>query len=333
MFADEITSILSQKITFVPSASSADNMAAKCPFHKGGQEKRPSFYVYTGPTKSARQVTGSAFCHTCNEGWSFVSLLRKLGIGRSYVDAAREIVEELAPKKRSYYDQISLEMTVLPEVILGVFEYAPKSLLSDGFDKELLKEFDIGFDFARKRVIFPLRDHVGNLVGISGRSVTGDFPRYKIYKEELKEVASGYEFKKGRILWGLDRFYTTAMQVGLRSPVVVCEGFKAAMWVAQCGFPNVVALLGAHCSPEQKLLLSRVTNEVVLFLDNDGPGRKATYKVSKFLSVDTDVHIASYPSSKFGASPDDLRPEEVRAAIKKPLTKYEWRQSWADQKR
>ena len=332
MYRDEIISILSQKITFVPSASATDNVAAKCPFHKEGREKRPSFYVYVGPTKSTRQVTGSAFCHTCTEGWSFSNLLRKLGVGRAYVDAAREIVEEYSPKNRSYYDQISLELTVLPEVILGMFEFAPKSLLTDGFDKALLKEFDIGFDFSRKRVTFPLRDHVGNLVGISGRSVTGEFTRYKIYKEELKEVVSGYEFKKGRILWGLDRFYTTAMKVGLPTPVVVCEGFKAAMWVAQCGFPYVVALLGSHCSAEQKMLLSRVTNEVILFLDNDRPGRKATYKVSKFLSVDTEVYIASYPKTKFGASPDGLSSGEVNAAIQKPLTNHEWRQTWAETK-
>lgn len=234
----------------------------------------------------------------------------------------RQIIDEQKKPKADIFERVSFELPSIPEVILGSFEYAPRALLEEGFSKEILKEFDVGFDHERKRITFPLRDHLGNLVGISGRSVTGEYPRYKIYKDEFKEIVPNYELKKSRVLWGLDRFYFSVMlaQDKVDNPVIVCEGFKAAMWVAQNGYPNVVALLGVHCSDEQQILLSRVCNSAVLFLDNDDAGRKAMWAISRKLSSSLTTYLAQYPKRLGATAPDELTPEELKSTIQNSQT-------------
>lgn len=219
-----------------------------------------------------------------------------------------ESVKPTAKKKQG----LSFEVPVLPEAILGMFEFCPLSLVRAGFTEEVLQRYEIGFDRTRRRIIFPLRDHLGNLVGLSGRTVVDDYPRYKIYKQELEEVHPHYELHKGRIVWGLNKFYEASRYHPVE-PVVICEGFKAAMWVAQAGYPYVVALLGKSLSLEQQALLTRVANRLVLFLDNDDAGKDATRVVSKQLRG-ADVRVGDYGTSD-PVSPDDLSPEHIKAAI------------------
>lgn len=325
MQKQELLSLLSPHISFRES-SDPENVPGICPFHKDGQEETPSFYLYVGPTRNSRQVTGSAFCHRCHRGWSLTGLLRAFKINRESIDSLKEIIAEQTDVKKEYYDKICLDVPKLPEALLGAFEYAPRELLESGFKKALLKELDIGFDRDRKRITFPIRDHHGNLVGVSGRTVTGEQPRYKVYKSEFQGVQSNYALNKGRVIWGLDRFYLTAMHAGLQSPVVVCEGFKAAIWCIQNGFDNTVALMGVYLTPEQKLLLSRVTNEVIVFLDNDLPGREATNNLVSQLANCMDVSVANYPAN--GLSPDDLKKVQLTRALTQPLTIREWRNKY-----
>lgn len=327
LLRDEIIRVLSTKLTFGKIHAHEDNIRAFCPFHKDGMERTPSLYVYVGERKSKKQHPGAAFCQACGEGWSFSGLLRKLSINRQYIDAVAALAEEEdKPKQKHVYHDVSFELPRLPEAILGKFEYAPRSLMEDGFEKRILKDFDIGYDKGAKRITFPLRDHHGRLVGISGRTIKKDeFPRYKIYKKEFWPVMPGYEFKKGRILYGLDRFYTAAMNTGIKGPVVVCEGFKAAMWCVQCGFNNTVAIIGSYMTKEQKILLSRVCNDAVLFLDNDQAGVNATHRAIDFIGDAISVRIANYPSWAAGQSPDDLCKQDLRKAVNNPTTKFQWK--------
>lgn len=209
-----------------------------------------------------------------------------------------------------------------------MFSYMPKNLLEIGFSEEVLREYEVGFDRGRKRIIFPIRNHLGELVAMSGRTVKDAWPRYKIYKEELSEVVGGYSFDKKAVLWGLDKFYNSRMynDRNIDMPVVVCEGFKAALWVIQSGYPFTVAILGSYLSKEQEALLSRVANRVVLFLDNDDAGRKATHKIMENQLQGLDLKAANYRQNH-GKSPDDLSLTEVQAAIETALTPITWRRS------
>ena len=319
----EVIGILSEYIRFDGHDEHKDNIAAYCPFHKGGMESSPSLYVYVGESTNRKHV-GTAFCHTCGDGWSLSSLLKKLGVGRKVIDVVKQSIEYAQPKRQSGLTVKTLfEYPRLPEQILGTFEYLPKALIAEGFSVDTLKQFEVGFDRRRKRIIFPIRNHHGELVGLSGRTTRNETPRYKVYRSELYEVIPNYQFNKSSVLWNLDKMYQRRMHIDSTPPVVVCEGFKAAMWVSQCGHADTVALLGTHMSMEQSFLLSRVSNDVILFLDNDEPGREAMLKIADRFGGS--MRIAKY--EKPGVSPDDLNEDEVRMAIANARTitrmKYE----------
>ena len=212
-------------------------------------------------------------------------------------------------------------------MLLVLYEFKPVQL-ADTFTDETLRRYEIGFDRSLKRITFPIRDHRGVLVGISGRATRDwQMPRYYIYKEELAQYTPGYSLDKGKVLWGLHLLYETRMRSGRpQPPLVICEGFKAAMWVAQSGYPNVVAAFGTYISPHHVFLLNRVANSVILFLDNDAPGKAATRKTVERLGRDRnrsfDFKIADYRGRD--VSPDDLDPAAVATAITEPLSPGAW---------
>ncbi len=318
MNKDAIVALLSPHIRFAAAETHLDNIAAHCPFHKGGKEKTPSFFVYVGPPRYNKSP-GSAFCHTCNRGWSLVSLLKSLGVGSKYIDTLVSEMYECRPVKQER--KLSFDLPRLPEAILGAFDFIPKTMLQEGFTRDTLDSFDIGFDRRSKRITFPIRDHLGNLVGVSGRTVVNALPRYKIYRKEFDPIISNYSLNKGRLLWNLDSFYHYALNTSIDKPVIITEGFKAAMWVWQCGHPYTVALMGTHLSEEQIYLLTSITGEVVLFLDDDQAGRDSTKKLEKLLSKQLLVRVAEYPRPDMQESPDDLSVDEVIAAVKNAKSK------------
>jgi len=322
--SQEIIDLLGPHIRFPEQvySTNSDNIAAFCPFHKSGNEQKPSFYVYIGASQAK---FGSSYCHTCQEGWSLLKLVGLLTNDKSLAMKARQLAPAVPkPGERSDIPvDLSSGLSPLPDHILGMFDYAPKALLDAGFGLPVLKKYDIGFDRARKRITFPIRTHMGQLVGISGRTVVDDYPRYKIYLSELLEVSSDYSFKKGRVLWGLDKFYADCMSGQSDMPVIVCEGFKQVMWVVQSGYPTVVGLIGSSMTREQQFLLTRITSRVVLFLDNDEPGIKAMDKIINRL-CGIDVRVANYRTAE-PISPDDLPAGAVRHAIETAINPFSWR--------
>ena len=281
-------------------------------------------YVYVGRPRPDVQP-GTAFCHTCNRGWTLLSLLMSLGVPPSVLASVREQIAEDA-KYLVTLDKtatLNFDNPHLPEQVLAVFDYCPRALVEQGFAPQLLRENDVGFDRDRQRITFGIRDHYGNLVGVSGRSVVGEEPRYKVYKSEFAGIIPGYELKKSKLIWGLDKIYQTRLHFGDDAPVVVCEGFKAALWTKQAGFDNAVALLGVALSFEQRTLLSRITNEVVLFLDHNSAGRRSTWKLSGLLKG-VDVRIVDYDSTN-DLQPDDLTLGRVRELVDGAPSAREWR--------
>jgi 5S rRNA maturation endonuclease (ribonuclease M5) len=297
------------------------NIPVYCPFHKSGGENVPSMYLYLGPrvyrgNKKRPSTPGDTMCHQCGRGWSLHSLLRDIGGDRRLVDAIRKIAEQenVGHVVRRRYE-VDLDNPILPEALLGYYDLCPKNLLREGFCKNTLRHFDVGFDRIEKRITFPLRRHTGELTGISGRTVVGHPIRYKIYKGAFNRIVSGYEVKKSRLLWGLDSFYLTALNYSLDYPVILCEGFKAGMWIHQSGFRNVCCPLGTSMSETQVALLTRITNKIIVFHDNDAPGRRACKDRVRVLSDIVDVYVARYPDGSRGLSPDDLSLSQVRDAI------------------
>ena len=334
MDRETIISVLGDYVEFQTPVGPSDNLPAKCPFHGGGQEKNASFYVYVGPTDN-HKTTGSSFCHRCGKGWSLRSLLRDLRRGYaeihntlSKVGVLNACSSKLGSGLSALSKPLDLSNPLIPEWLLGAYDYCPKLLLEQGFHKCTLRDFDIGFDLLHGRVTFPLRDHLGRLVGVSGRTVVGHPIRYKIYKSEINQP--NYNLHKQRLLWNLHDVKLRASQKPLTKPIVLCEGFKAVMWLQQHGYPNALCSLGTSFSDEQILLISYLTDTVTLFFDNDKAGVSAANKAIKRLSKYFLVWVASYPHAHREDSPDDLSAEEIDHAVIDSHSVTEWRARYVD---
>lgn len=147
------------------------------------------------------------------------------------------------------------------------------------------------------RLIFPIRDEQGVLVGFAGRRLSdanGDEPKYINSSAE-----AGY--KKSEVLYGLCR---AKEAVKRHNGVFITEGYKDAIAMHAAGITNTVALCGTALSPHQIGLLKRYTDRVYLLLDGDRAGQEASRRLIPLLAdarMET-IHIA-LPE---GEDPDSL---------------------------
>ena len=122
-------------------------------------------------------------------------------------------------------------------------------------------------DFFRNRIIFPLIDHRGNIVGFSGRNITdADFgPKYINTRDTLV-------YHKGSMFFGLNQAKEDIKKEGFS---IVMEGEFDVISAFKEGIRNTVALKGTAFTQEQALLLSRFAPKVALCLDQDSAGLEA----------------------------------------------------------
>lgn len=329
-----IEDILRGYLRFVRPAG-ADNVAGPCPFHKSGQEKRPSFYMST--------TKGVFFCHACGAKGTLPQFLRAMGASRTEVDLTMAGIEfepkEVTARKR----QKSIEAR-LNEAILGLFDFCPTDLVKAGFSKKLLKEHEVGFDKSNMRIIFPLRDTRGTLVALIGRTVVDGYPRYKCYDSndlmafankdpDLEALYKGYKVNHRAFLWNMHRVYPEAF-FGKLKEVNVVEGYKACLWMIQQGWPNTVAIQGSQSTFEQERVLASLGATINLFLDANFAGRIGTLKSGGRLVDEwgVSVRVCEYPDTENdNAQPDNLDREEIKGVLDAGTNFRVWRMRWTDQ--
>jgi len=182
-------------------------------------------------------------------------------------------------------------------------------------------------DKFRARVIFPIRDQNGHAVGLGGRLLEGEGPKY------LNSPSTPL-FDKSRTLYLIDRAKGPIRKSG---QAVIVEGYTDALMAHQAGFDNVVASLGTALTPGQVALLTRYASRIALAYDVDPAGQKAgTLGVTALASLigqlqgdDSgvkleDVRVVSLPDGK---DPDEVvreAPADWGAAVAgaKPLVEY-----------
>lgn len=301
--------------------SGSHNLIALCPFH---DDSTPSFSI------SLR--TGQWICFTEDEGGSLRTLMERLGVDRELIDEAPKYINEAKLMAPSAVDELPLQL-------LGVFDWMPTALVHAGFLPSVLKSHRIGFDrrTGYERITFPVIDREGVLRGFSGRDTRGLEPRYKFYtwdrdpsKNDFYGIADvrGYAFKRNRWLWRENK-------ISLDSDIVLAEGFKAALWLAQHGYDSV-ASMGTKVSPEQvrKIQMLR-PRRIFLFLDGDKWGVSATTKTASYFLAQgvLNVFVCGYPEGK--DEPDALTPEELERAFitAKPATIYLAEREWRNERR
>ena len=183
------------------------------------------------------------------------------------------------------------------------------------------------YDKFRARVLFPIRDQNGHAVGLGGRLLEGEGPKY------LNSPATPL-FDKSRTLYLIDKAKGPIRKSG---QAVIVEGYTDALMAHQAGFDNVVASLGTALTPGQVALLTRYASRIVLAYDVDAAGEKAggagmaaLVGLIGELQRDTsgvkleDVRVARLPDGK---DPDEVVREapaawEAAIAKAKPLLEY-----------
>ena len=345
---EHVLALLSRYLPGELRPTGGSNVLTKCPFHKGGNERKPSF--------SVNLEEGLFHCFTCHEAGNLQTLLKKLSVPRETIDSELSVVRpHLETQRRKFKIEqenffvnrdIFLADYILPEALLGVYDWCPTILTNDGFDPYLLQRMEIGYDKENNRVMYPLRDLYGNLAGFSG-GVTPwskwQFPKYKVYQggrrgEDGKWIEGdfgrwfddkfpGYRCENHDFLWNFDKVYPRI--IGMSDPsatVYVVEGFKACLWMIQSGFENTVALMGSYISERQQKMLHRLGCTVTLFLDNDVAGRKATIRVGKLLQrpMYGRVQVVRYPAKDDKTQPDDYETKAIQDYVSnpQPFTNY-----------
>ena len=102
-------------------------------------------------------------------------------------------------------------------------------------------------------------------------------------------------------------------------PILVVEGFKAALWAVQAGYKKTVALCSASMTESQALLLIEHNKPVLLMLDNDEAGRKGTTSSEiRLLRAGLDVSVVDYDFP----APDDIPLEHLTELLRKATTTY-----------
>jgi DNA primase len=300
---------------YVPGlrVGSGDNYMGFCPIHGEvpGQSK---------PSLSVNAATGLWHCFAGCGGGNIRTFLRLLGESSATIDrvAKKSSTKKARPAKRE------APPDSLPERLLGVFDWCPTKLVSEGFSEKVLFENDVGYDKKLSRVTFPVRDKDGKLVGIVGKQPTSEFGKYKVYTTELLEYGLQVPtFSKGDHVWRLNKVATQLKTE--RKPVYIVEGFKAALWFCQAGINNVVALMGSHMTDAQKKLIESLTSQVILCLDNDDAGHAGSLKISQKLQA-ARISVVVLPEGIH--QPDDLTAAELRELCRTPVSISEARRQW-----
>jgi len=274
-----------------------NRVAIYCPFHKGGQERKASAAVYN---------SGRVVCFTCGYRESFTKFLTDLGASQETVSEARDLVKRLKKPEAQARPQ---DRHVDIAAWVGVFRSNyPKNLLDAGFTPETLDLFSVGYDSRFRRVTYPVRDRFGQLVAVVGGAIDDQtFPKYKLYDEEINIPRKEKQEHRDH-LWGLHLFPGD-------SPLVVVEGYKAAMAVAQAGFA-VCATQGTSYTRKQVDILVNMYRPILLMLDQDDAGRAAQQKLHMQLLnyLGSRAKRVPYPKEE-AMQPDWLTPKEIAQAI------------------
>ena len=341
------------------------NYKALCPFH---QERTPSFVVFpdtqTWRCFGACGEGGDIFSFVMKaEGWDFGETLRELakvaGVELEPLtpqQVAREDTYERyhtipdetagfyferlldapdAEMARQYVIKRHLNRDTIESFVLG---YAPNDwrealqhLRLLGFSEDDIVEAGVAirndkgniYDRFRHRLMIPIRDGRGRTVGFGARALDPE--------ERAKYLNSpqGPLFDKSRLLYGLDMARRAIRET---ETVVIVEGYMDVMQAPQAGLTNVVAQMGTALTEDQLRQLDKYANRLVLALDPDTAGIKATMRglntaretlegdqhvtfdprgmMRHSSSLDMDIRVVTLPDGK---DPDDLVHEDPAA--------------------
>ena len=179
------------------------------------------------------------------------------------------------------------------------------------FEAGLVKHGKSGgvYDAFRNRLMFPVIDVRGSVIGFSGRILGDGEPKYMNSPETMV-------FNKSRNLFALN-----LAKKSKSGHIILAEGNVDVVMMHQAGFDGAVASLGTSLTPEQARLISHYTNEVIIAYDNDGAGKKASQRAIGLLEkLDLKVKVLSMSGAK---DPDEYIKTKGADAFRNLIDKSE----------
>ena len=226
----------------------------------------------------------------------------------------------------SYFKQRGFSEEVIKKFQLG---YSPKQkdaftkqALKDSYQKEFLEESGLSFinekgvvDRFRERVLFPIHNFSGKVLGFGGRSLDP--------KNKAKYLNSPENpiYHKSKVLYG---FYFAKKSVSSKDNCFIVEGYTDVISLFQSGVENVVSASGTALSTEQINLIGRFSKNITILFDGDDAGLNASFKsIDLILSEGMNVQIVMFPE---GEDPDSyaqkLSQEDFHFYLEKNATDF-----------
>ncbi|MBE6939665.1 MAG: DNA primase [Ruminococcaceae bacterium] len=155
------------------------------------------------------------------------------------------------------------------------------------------------YDKFRNRLMLPVIDLRGDVVGFGSRVIDNSEPKYMNTTETIT-------YSKRRVLYGMNLAKKTK-----RPNIILCEGNLDVVSLHQAGFDNAVASMGTALTVEQTRLLSRYTKELVLCYDNDNAGQLATQRALEILNnSEFTVRVLKLPNKMVDGQPKKQDPDD-----------------------
>ena len=291
------------------------NFFAQCPFHGNGNERTPSLSVSRERQMFncfACGTGGNVFAFVMKyEDVTFPEALKIVANKVGYNLNVSDYKEFHDPHDKDYEIMDYAKKYYLNNIWTEEGKGARKYLLDRGIDETIIKEFNIGYAGSNKdtlyrllskknydldsidnlglinksgldiydtftnRIIIPIENARGQVVGFTGRIFNGESDTAKYLNTRETPI-----FKKGSILFN---FHNAKDSIKANREVIVVEGNMDAISLAARGIKNVVALQGTALAKENIEQLKKLNATVILMLDNDNAGLEATVKNSDLL--------------------------------------------------
>lgn len=307
----DIVDIIGERI---PLVARGKNFFGVCPFH---DDSNPSMCVSREKqiyTCFSCHATGNVYTFLMNyEHIDFREALRYLG-EKVGVNVSSINIKKKTTKFEHLYEAYNFAVKYFQNNLSAAVGKEARSYLSKrGINEEAIKEFEIGLslesrddltkllvskkyelstlnkiglssddhDIYDDRIMFPLYDVSGQVVGFSGR-IYKDVDQNKYLNTKETDI-----FKKGEMLY---HYHVVREECRLKKSVIVMEGFMDVIRASIVGVKNTVALMGTALTNNQFNLIKRLSNNIILCLDGDDPGVKAMLSIGEHL-LDEGVEV------------------------------------------
>ena len=317
----DIVDIIGERINLIARGK---NFFGVCPFH---DDSNPSMCVSREKqiyTCFSCHATGNVYTFLMNyEHIDFKEALKYLG-DKVGIDTGSVQIKKKDTRFDKLYAAYNLSLKYFQNNLnSNVGKTAKQYLLNRKIDESMIKEFEIGLslesrddltkllsskdydlvtlnriglssdnhDIYNDRIMFPLYDITGKVVGFSGR-IYKDNGQNKYLNTKETDI-----FKKGEMLY---HYHIAKEECRLQKSVIVMEGFMDVIRASSIGIKNTVALMGTAMTKEQINLIKRLSNNIILCLDGDDPGRHAALNNGNLLfEQGIEVKVVTLPN------PDD----------------------------